>query len=97
MQLTINNLQELHRIRFISIRIITGAILQKVMKLFSWAALSTAVSVFMKSNQDTSPHKFLPAKYNLRKVETIAKLVPFRKLTVFQHQLNPSMYMVTKI
>lgn len=96
MQLTINCLQELHRIRFISSQIVTGAILQKVTKLFNWVALSTAVSAFTKSNQDTSPPKFPLAKYNLRKVETIVKLGPFKKLTVFQHQLNHSMFMVTK-
>jgi hypothetical protein len=97
MQLIINFLRELHRRKCIKILIVTGAILLKVTKLFSWAAHSTAVSVFMKSNSDTMPQKFPPAKYNLRKVVTIAKLGQSRKMTVFHYQRIPNTFTVTKI
>ena len=74
------------------------AILLRVMKLFIWEAPLIAVSVFKKLNKDILPHKFLPAKYNLKKVETIAKLARYiLKMTVYHNQVNPSTFMVIKI
>lgn len=98
MQLIINFLRELHRRKCIKILIVTGAILLKVTKLFSWAAHSTAVSVFKKLNRDTLRHKFPPPKFNLRKVGKIAKLAPYRKMRwIFHNNLSLSKYTVTKV
>ena len=97
MQLTTNYLLGLRRFRFTKmINKITGEISLKVTKLFNLVAPSIAVNVFKKSNNVTSPHKFRPAKYNLKKVETIAKSAPLGKMN-FNNQLNPSTSTVTKI
>jgi hypothetical protein len=99
MQHTINKLHKLHRFKCTKTVIITGAILLKETKSYIWVALSTAVSVCKKSNKDTMPHKYPPAKYNLRKVETIVKLARSRKLKVVfnNQQRSLRMFMGTKI
>jgi hypothetical protein len=101
MQHIINKLHKLHRYKCTKMQIVTGVILLKVTKLSKWVALSTAVSVFKKSNKDTMPLRFLQAKYNSRKVETIAKLGPFIKQKVSLSQLIlirlTQMFMVTQI
>lgn len=97
MQLTINFHRELPRLKCTKMPKTEVAILLKGMRLFSSEAPLTAENAFRKSNRDILQVKFQLVKFNLKKVEIIAKLVQFKKMTVFHRQHSLSMYMATKI